>query len=387
VKELLAAAKAVGVETAARYAGDVDAGARFPKESFAALKKQKLLGIMVPKSDGGAGAGIAEVVSICHALGQYCSSTAMIYAMHQIQVSCIVRHAGANKWHRDFMKKLARDQLLLASATSEAGVGGDVRSSVCAVEEKNGKFSLAKQATVISYGANSDGILVTARRKPESPASDQVIVVVPKKGCKLEQTEGWDTLGMRGTCSNGYHLKATGEMAQVIGTPYAEVSAQTMLPTSHLVWAALWTGIATNAVSRARAYVRQAARKKPGAPPSPGAWRLAEASSLLQLMRSNVVAALRQYEGALGSEDALSSLPFAVAMNNLKTGSSQMAVQVINHALLICGLSGYRNDSPYSVGRHLRDAHSAALMVNNDRILANTANLLMALREDSELLA
>jgi acyl-CoA dehydrogenase len=74
-------------------------------------------------------------------------------------------------------------------------------------------------------------------------------------------------------------------------------------------------------------------------------------------------------------------------MNNLKTGSSQMAVQVINHALLTCGLAGYRNDTPYSIGRHLRDAHSAALMINNDRILANTANLLLVLREDSELLA
>jgi acyl-CoA dehydrogenase len=175
-------------------------------------------------------------------------------------------------------------------------------------------------------------------------------------------------------------------MAQVIATPYADVSAQTMLPTSHLVWSALWLGIATNAVSRARAFVRAAARKKPGAA-SPGAWRLAEASSLLQLMKSNVVASLRQYEAALGSEDALSALPFAVAMNNLKTGSSQMAVQVINHALLICGLAGYRNDSPFSVARHLRDAHSAALMVNNDRILANTANLLLALRDDAELLA
>jgi acyl-CoA dehydrogenase len=391
VKDRLAAAKAVGVEVAGRHAGDVDARARFPKEAFVALKKQKLLGLMVPESEGGPGGGIAEVVSICHALGQYCSSTAMIYAMHQIQVSCVVRHGGKAKWQRDFMKRLAKDQLLLASATSEAGVGGDVRSSVCAVEEKGGRFSLAKQATVISYGADSDGILVTARRTPQSPASDQVIVVVPKANCKLEQTEGWDTLGMRGTCSNGYHLEATGEIAQVIATPYAEVSAQTMLPTSHLVWSALWLGIATNAVARARAFVRAAARKKPGAA-SPGAWRLAEAMSLLQLMKSNVVASLRQYEAALASgegasEDALSALPFAVAMNNLKTGSSQMAVQVINHALLICGLAGYRNDSPYSVARHLRDAHSAALMVNNDRILANTANLLLALRDDAELLA
>ncbi|MGF1957886.1 hypothetical protein ACQUFE_18650, partial [Enterococcus casseliflavus] len=74
----------------------------------------------------------------------------------------------------------------------------------------------AKEATVISYGADSDGILVTARKTPHSPASDQVIVVVPKAGCVLEQDSGWDTLGMRGTCSNGYHLKATGEMAQLL---------------------------------------------------------------------------------------------------------------------------------------------------------------------------
>ena len=158
----------------------------------------------------------------------------------------------------------------------------------------------------------------------------------------------------------------------------------TMLPVSHLVWSALWLGIATDAVARARACVRAQARKQGAAPANAG--RLAEASSLLQLMKANVVGSLRQYEAALGSEDEIASASFAVAMNNLKTGSSQMAVQVIHQCLLICGLAGYRNDSPYSLGRHLRDAHSAALMVNNDRILANTGTLLMALREDSGLL-
>ena len=88
----------------------------------------------------------------------------------------------------------------------------------------------------------------------------------------------------------------------------------------------------------------------------------------------------------MGSEDRLTALPFAVAMNNLQTGSSQLAVQVIHQAMLVCGLAGYRNDTAFSLGRHLRDAHSAALMVNNDRILAKTAQLLVALREDPELL-
>ena len=43
------------------------------------------------------------------------------------------------------------------------------------------------------------------------------------------------------------------------------------------------------------------------------------------------------------------------------------------HALRACGLSGYRNDSEYSIGRHLRDVLSAPVMINNDRILANLA--------------
>ena len=37
------------------------------------------------------------------------------------------------------------------------------------------------------------------------------------------------------------------------------------------------------------------------------------------------------------------------------------------------GLSGYRNDSEFSIGRHLRDILSSPIMINNDRILANVA--------------
>ena len=45
-----------------------------------------------------------------------------------------------------------------------------------------------------------------------------------------------------------------------------------------------------------------------------------------------------------------------------------------------CGLSGYRNDGDFSVGRHLRDVLSSPIMINNDRILANiaTASLMSA---------
>jgi acyl-CoA dehydrogenase len=189
---------------------------------------------------------------------------------------------------------------------------------------------------------------------------------------------------MRGTCSNGYMLRAAGSTDQILPTPYADISAQTMLPVSHLTWSSLWLGIATDAVARAQAFVRAEARKKPGQTP-PGALRLAEAVSMLQLMKSNVVAALKRYAEATQHPDRVSSISLAVEMNNLKTGTSQMVVQVVNHALLICGIYGYKNDTRFSVGRHLRDVLSAALMVSNDRIFGNTANLLLVHRHDLEL--
>ena len=201
---------------------------------------------------------------------------------------------------------------------------------------------------------------------------------------RLEQTGTWDTLGMRGTCSNGYWLHAEGQAAQILPVPYADISAQTMLPTSHLTWSSLWLGIATDAVSRARSFIRTEARKTPGSTP-PGAVRLAEAVSMLQMMKGNVVAAAKQYEESLGQVEKLTSLSFAISMNSLKTATSQMAVQVVNHALLICGIYGYKNDTRFSLGRHLRDAHSAALMVSNDRIYGNTANLLLVHKEDTGL--
>lgn len=383
---LLQRARAVGAQVAARHADTVDRDARFPTEAFAALKEARLLGAMVPRDFGGEGATLADIAALCHELAQHCPSTGMIYAMHQIQVACIVQHGQTTDWHRGLLERLAGEQLLLASATTEAGIGGDVRSSSCAVEAQDGRFRLEKQATVISYGEAADGILVTARRTPDSPASDQVIVAVLKDECRLEQTVGWDTLGMRGTCSMGYRLVAEAGTEQILPLPYADISARTMLPTTHILWAAMWLGIATDAVARARAFVRAEARKKPGATP-PGALRLAEATTMLNQMRASIVGAVRQYEEAMGDADRLTSMGFAIAMNTLKVGAAQTLVRIVEQALLVCGLNGYRNDSEYSVARHLRDAHSAPLMISNDRILGNTANLLLVQKESTGLFA
>jgi len=169
-EELLQQVHAIGKEVLAVHAADVDRNARFPKEAFAALRHAKLLSAYVPTDFGGMGLNIVQIGQICEALGQYCGSSAMIYAMHCIQVACVVHHARDSSYYRDYLWELVADQRLMASATTEIGTGGDLRSSVCAIEVSGKQFKLTKKAPVISYGETADDILVTCRRSCAFPA-------------------------------------------------------------------------------------------------------------------------------------------------------------------------------------------------------------------------
>jgi acyl-CoA dehydrogenase len=368
-------------EVVAPAAGSVDREARFPVEGINALREAKLLSALVPTSLGGLGCTISQVAEMCHILGQSCANTAMVFAMHQIQVACLVRHGAGSRYVENYLRELVENQLVLASATSEVNVGGDVRTSVCSVERTGGEFSLRKQAPVISYGEYADDILVTARRQPDSPPSDQVMVLARRATTTLERTAGWDALGFRGTCSCGYILEARGSVEQILPGGYDDMSSRTMLPVSHILWSSLWLGIAAEAVSRARAFVRDAARKKPGSIPA-GATRLAEVVALLQTMRSGVQDAVSAYEAMYDDADGLTALGFALRMNNLKVQSSKLVVDIVAQALTVCGIAGYKTDSKYSVERHLRDAYGAGIMINNDRILGASASMLLVHREE-----
>jgi acyl-CoA dehydrogenase len=356
---------------AAKNADAVDRDARFPEEAFFAAREQRLLDILVPVDLGGDGASVSDVVDVCYVLGRACASTAMIFAMHQIMVAILVRHARNSPWHNRLLHQLSTVQMLLASSTTEGQGGGDLRTSACAVERTGSRMALAKSATVVSYGAQADGLLTTARRSADAPPSDQVLVAFVKEDYQLERIVGWDALGMRGTCSNGFMLKGAGESRQVLPDPYQAIHTQTMMPVAHLTWSGVWSGIAAGAVERARRFVRSAARHSNGQLP-PGAAHLTRATISLRTLRGIVALALQRFETSERAE--LESLDFQTSMNLLKVNASELAIATVTSCMQACGLPGYRNDGEFSVARHLRDVLSSSIMINNDRILANAAN-------------
>ena len=305
-KDLTARARAAA-DVAKMTAAAVDAEARFPKESFAEIRKQRLLGIQVPQALGGEGASIAELADICYILGQACSSTALIYAMHQIKMACIVRHTKGNAALERILGRIAAEQLLMASSTTEGQGGGNVRSSEAAIEHDGANVTLERTATVISYAVDADGVVTTARRAKDAAGSDQVLLVLLKADYTLERLQVWDTLGMRGTNSEGFTLRARAAAEQVMPEPYDRIHAQTMVPFAHLLWGSVWAGIAAAAAGRAQAFIRQAVRSSNGQLP-PGAPHFTQAMSTLRTLRGVLASNLRSYEAGMSDEKSIASL-------------------------------------------------------------------------------
>ncbi|RZM94942.1 acyl-CoA dehydrogenase [Bradyrhizobium genosp. SA-3] len=361
--------------TAAAAAADadgVDRDARFPHKAFEVAREQKLLGVMIPVEFGGFGASIYDVTDICYTLGRACASTAMIYAMHQTKVACVVRHGHGIPWMETMMRRVARDQWLLASSTTEGQNGGNIRASAAAVDHAGDIVSLVRDATVISYGAEADGLVTIARRANDAAASDQVLLALAKDDYSLKRTLGWETLGMRGTCSTGFELKVDCLADRVFPESYDKIHAQTMTPFAHLCWSSAWAGIAAAAVTRAQAFIRKAARSSGGQMP-PAAAHFTAAKMSLAKLRALIAANIDAFDRAEHDERALGSLDFQSSITLLKVQASELAVETVMHAMRTAGLSGYRNDGEFTMGRHLRDVLSSPIMINNDRILANAA--------------
>ncbi len=380
---LVGLVREIGRDVAAVNADDVDRNARFPRETIDALREQRALSAAVPVELGGGGASFETIAECCFELGRCCGASAMVFAMHQIQVITLVRHLEPGSWFEQYLRELVYEQRLIASVTSEIGTGGDMGRSIAAlVTDDAGQCTFEKQAPTVSYGEYADDLLTTLRKAPDAEQGDQVLALSRSNDTQLEPIGTWDVLGMRGTCSPGYTVRGALAAEQVVGMPFSRVASESMVPVSHILWSHLWLGIATDAFDRARAFVRAAAKRSPGAPP-PAAHRLSGVMSQLSLLRAEVELGCRDFVtmSAEPGRERLRTMASILRFNSVKIAASEQATTVCRGALETCGIMGFKNDTPYSVGRQLRDAMSAALMIANERIHQTNAGLLLIAKD------
>lgn len=363
----------------AREAIRADQAGCFPEQSVELLRRHGLLAAGVPRQYGGHGLDAESLTAIARRLAGYCGATAMIWAMHHIQVACLARCAPAAPAVADYLSAVAREQHLIASVTSEAGIGGDLRQSRAALMPADeGTVRLEKHATTVSYGAQAGSFLITVRRDERAAPGDQVLVLVPATHARLKQTGAWNMLGMRGTCSPAFLVSAVIPLSYVLPEPFASIASRCMIPLSHLLWSAVWTGIAADAARRAAAYSRTATRSAARSGSYAADPRIGQMYLRLAQIRDSLHRFSADYARWDRPDGDADDVEVAIRANALKASVSTGATSVAELALQICGMAGYSEEGEYSVARQLRDLHSASLMISNAKLdLANSQLLLL----------
>ena len=101
--ELCDKARKMGSGSFAPRAERWDREASFPVENYEDLKKEGMLGICIPSSEGGIGADFKSYMLAAAEIGRYCGTTALTFNMHVC--SCL--------WTGELADSLGLDQLKL----------------------------------------------------------------------------------------------------------------------------------------------------------------------------------------------------------------------------------------------------------------------------------
>lgn len=363
-------AERIGATVSGPASGDVDVQARFPIESIEALRHERLLSAIVPAELGGLGASVGEMADFIRVLSHYCASSALVLAMHTIEVYVLVHH-GDTPWLRGLLARLVDEQLLLANATSERP--GPLGTS--ALDDTKGALRIDRDTLACSYGVNADVIFTSVRRNSEAAPEDTIYMAVPTAGADLEQTSTWNTLGLRGTCSSGLRIRAEIDPGAVYPAPWPTVLNGGHIEVRHILAGAAYVGLAEAALHEAHAVVRSEARRSVGTTP-PSAMRLAELLIEVDKVRGLLATAIRRFE-ELEAESALDDIAFVTSLDGLKVASTTVAADTATRALQICGIVGIHRDGAMRIERIVRDSHAALVMFGNDGLLRKSAVTLL----------
>ena len=359
-------------EVAAPHADDVDREARFPTRRRRAARGAARSRRSCPTSSAAAASRSRTSPRRASSSGGAAARAAMVFAMHQIQVACLVRHLDGAPWFEDVpARRSCAEQRLIASVTSEVGTGGDMGRSIAAVDAgRRRRLPFEKQAPTVSYGAHADDLLTTLRRAPDADGRR------PGASCSTRKDAGRRSSrrarGTRSACAArarpGSSSAPSFAAEQVLPPPFADDRARRRWCRSRTS-----SGRTSGSASRptpSTAPAPSCARRRKRQP-GRAARRRRRASRTLM---TRAVAAPRR--GRLGAR-ASSSTPTrrrgrerprddgvgAALQQPQDRGLRAGAARLPGRARASAASSGFKNDTPFSVGRHLRDAMSAALMI------------------------
>jgi alkylation response protein AidB-like acyl-CoA dehydrogenase len=360
-QDVLDAVRSVAAGPIAAQAAQVDRERRFPTDGIAALAAVGGLGIVVPKEQGGAGGGLLALAEACEAVGSACASTGMVYLMHAVTAATIA--GGGGEMASGYLEGLASGRVVGTLAFSERGTGAHFYAPELQAVQSNGGVRISGRKSFVTSGGYADVYLVLVQ-SGTGEGLDCFLVEREAQGMRFDGQ--WQGLGMAGNSSIALELEDVAVDASArIGASGsgADLVFSVVAPFFLVGLASVNVGIASGTLKAASEH---AANRRYG-----DGSLLAEVQGIQHLLADMDIAVrasrLLVHEAArlgdAGDEGAL------VPIMEAKVSATDMAAEVTQRALEVCGGQGYTPALP--IERWLRDARAGAVMAPTNAVLRN----------------
>jgi alkylation response protein AidB-like acyl-CoA dehydrogenase len=213
---IIARARELAATRFAPRAAQYDREAKFPVENYRDLHESGLLGICIPKAQGGLGASYQTYSLAAAEIGRYCGATALTWNMHV----CSTLWSGAladdldmdadtrathDRRRRVHYRRIVEQGAIYSQPFSEGGAAAAGAAAFgTEAHPVDGGWRISGKKIFASLSGHADyyGILCTEMGPDAKPSRRNTLyLAIPATAEGVSVVGDWDPLGMRGTVS------------------------------------------------------------------------------------------------------------------------------------------------------------------------------------------
>ena len=334
-------------------AEEVDRDHRFPDEAIRAATEAGLMGVLIPRSYGGAGLDALAFALCIEELAQACASTAVIVDVHTSVGTEPILLFGDEEQKKRWLPRLATGETLGAFALTEPSSGSDAASLKTIARREGGGYVLNGSKVFITNIGRAGLYVVFARTGPDERAAGVTAFLVPADSPGVRVGQVFEKMGLNGSPTGELLLENVSVPAENrLGREGQGFQvAMRALDSGRIGISGQALGIAQAAVDEARETMQKNGHQQ------------GDDFTLADLATRVESARLLAYNAAWRCSRGLS---FTREASMAKLHCTDTAMQVALDALQIAGEDGARAGSSFE--RHVRDAKALQIYEGSNQV-------------------
>jgi alkylation response protein AidB-like acyl-CoA dehydrogenase len=347
-------------------AREIDKTGEYPDDLFAAFRDAGLLGLCIPESLGGSGAGILGLTIAIEEVAKYSNTAALMLLLTRLPTGPVLI-AGTEAQQARYLPGIAAGTLRAGFGLSEPQAGSDVmgmRTRAVPDPDVAGGWVLSGAKCWMSGVAEADWYTVFAKTAdPASRAHDSITAFIVERGYEGVSVGRRDhKMGVRGIDTgelllDSVHVPPENVIGEVGGFRLAMLGLNAMRP----IVAARGIGLAEGALMYATEYVKQRPAFGRTIADFQGIqWEIAKCAVDIEAAR------LLTYRAAVLADEGKYTKEYVPYLSMAKYHATELAVRASNLAVQLLGAAGYMEDHPTE--QWYRDAKQLTIVEGTSQV-------------------